>query len=72
MTYDIQYINKGNWVTVIGNFSTKEKAQKTLPLINDVLFNANPESPLVMRIFESVDDQTEELAEASHKRITVL
>ena len=34
---------------------TEEKAQKTFPLIRDILFNANPRLPLVMRIVEAKD-----------------
>jgi hypothetical protein len=68
MKYGIQYIAEGKWVTVLSSFLTKEKAQETLPLLNDILFNANPASPLVMRIIEV----TEEPKEVLHKRIMVL
>ena len=53
MTYDIQFMDEGCWVTV-DQCLTEKEAQETIPIINDLLFDADPESPLILRIVENV------------------
>jgi len=72
MNYDIQAKDDTNkWVTCM-SFDVKEDAYNALPHLTSLIFDACPTEPLAMRIVESVEDQTEEPLEVSHKRITVL